>query len=183
MTIADHILTPAVDQAHRPERALELRWSCSAVACAGVLGLDAARVHHHELATLRITIEPCDGDMARMSADLEHRGRAVSILNSRLIVCRTTVCTDMLSLDAIDGPRRLFSVTVRDDGDLLYARSDLLAGIGLGGGTYDQASITPFAFLLPIVKTSHPSSSRTDAACHVDSVSHARHVSQPLSVQ
>jgi hypothetical protein len=185
MTIADHILRHPVTQARLPKRAFEVRWPCSAVAVAAALRLEPSRIHHHERAALRIVIEPVDGHMARLSVDLEHRGRIVRLLPARAVVCRIVAGTDTFSIDAMEGARRLISLTFRDDSGLLYARTDLLAEIGLGGGTYDQPSMTVLAdAIAPAAAESHDPCTNGAGLCRESQpTDHARHLSQSLGVQ
>lgn len=124
-----------------PAPRLELRWRSHVSPWTTRFGGQAPQATHTRVDFVVLVALETPGRVV-VESWLDAPERRVTVVARQSMPCVFSHDDTMVHLDVIRGEHRVLSLTLSRDHDrVVYARSDLIAKAGLGGGSYDPPSI------------------------------------------
>lgn len=114
---------------------IEVRWCCTAPACAGLLESPSEQFAIHDLADFIIRLDIKDDSRGEIEASILIAGHCRVLLATGAVRLLTHEREGWRHIDAMRDDRAILQLSWRD-GELRFAQTTLLAEAGLRGGTY-----------------------------------------------
>lgn len=120
-----------------PPARIEVRWCCTATACAAILDMPAESFAIHDLAELIVTVTITDVDRGQLEAHVALAEHHRNIIAPQTVAIITHEHDAWRHLDAVLDDRTILQLSWCD-GEPRYAQTTLLIDAGLPGGSYDR---------------------------------------------
>lgn len=152
---------PGTIAASSPPARIEVRWCCTAAACAALFDLPAEQFAIHDVAELIVSLTMEGDDRGQLEVHLvlgEHRR---SIMAPKTVALITHEHDECRHLDALLDDRTILQLSWCEN-ELRYAQTSLLTDAGLPGGSYDRPWL---AIVNPEAESRGMSTVRPTACC------------------